>query len=27
LAGKEDVRQMALDDSDLEDLWNQISEI
>jgi hypothetical protein len=27
LAGKADARQMALDDSDLEELWNQIAEI
>jgi tetratricopeptide (TPR) repeat protein len=27
LAGKEDIRQMALDDPDLEGLWSQISEI
>jgi predicted Zn-dependent protease len=26
-AGKEDIRLMALDDADLEPLWNQISEI
>jgi tetratricopeptide (TPR) repeat protein len=27
LAGEEDIRQMALDDPDLEQLWNQIAEI
>jgi hypothetical protein len=27
LAGKKDIRLMALDDSDLEPLWNDISEI
>jgi predicted Zn-dependent protease len=27
MAGKKDIRQMALDDPDLEPLWNQISEI